>query len=60
MYVQLTFNPIKVGGSEYMYSWVGIPAPRKNVLENRNRYRVEIHVHNPIVQGQLIKKKLEQ
>ena len=51
---------MKVGGSEYMYSWVGIPAPRKNVLENRNRYRVEMHVHNPIVQGQLIKKKLER
>ena len=41
-------NPIKAGGSESMY--------RKKALENR--YRVEVHVHNPICQCQLIEKKI--
>ena len=39
------FNPIKAGGSESMYSL-------DKGLENR--YRVEMHVHSQIFQGQLI------
>ena len=41
------FNPIKAGESESMYS-----------LESM--YRVEMHVHSPIFQGQLIEKKLDR
>ena len=41
-------NPIKAGGSESMYSL--------GALENR--YRVEMHVHSPICQCQLIEEKI--
>ena len=40
------FNPIKAGESESMYSL-------------KSMYRVEMHVHSPIFQGQLIEKKLD-
>ena len=55
-----TFNPIKAGGSESMYSLGGRLAPLpplKKALEKR--YRVEMHVH-AIFQGQLIEKKLDR
>ena len=44
-------NPKQAGGYESMYSLRG-------ALENR--YRVEMHVHSPIFQGQLKEKKLDR
>ena len=41
------FNPIKAGGSESFL---------KKALEIR--YRVKMHVHSPIFQGQLFEKKI--
>ena len=50
-------NPKQAGGSESMYSQGGrlAPPPLEKGLENR--YRVEMHVHSPIFQGQLEEKK---
>ena len=50
---------MKAGGSESIYRLSGAfhapPPPYKKALANR--YRVEMHVHSPIFQGQLIEKK---
>ena len=35
----------------------GVPRPPPPL---ENRYKVEMHVHSPIFQGQLIKKKLDR
>ena len=51
-----SLNPIKAGGSEPIYSMGGVTRPpKKKALENR--YRVKMHVHSPIFQGQLIEEK---
>ena len=54
-------NPKQAGGSESMYSLGGSvwrPPPLEKALENR--FRVEMHVHSPIFQGQLKEKKLDR
>ena len=59
-YLQV-FDPLKTRGSESMYILGGRPTPpppSKKALEIR--YRVEMHVHSPIFQGQLIEKKLDR
>ena len=48
----LLINPIKAGGLNLCIAWGG------EALENS--YRVEMHDHSPIFQGQIIEKKLDR
>ena len=52
----LTLN--RLGGLNLCIAWGGAfgAAPQKKALENR--YRVQMHVHSPIFQGQLREKKI--
>ena len=50
--VCICFNPTKARGSESMRP---APPPLRKRLGKRNR--VEMHVHSPIFQGQLIENK---
>ena len=51
-------NPKQAGGSESMYS-LGGGAFGAPPIEKGLRERVEMNVHSPIFQGQLIEKKLD-
>ena len=54
--MSLQLTPIKAGGSESVYSLRGEPRPLpKKALENR--YKVEMHAHSPMFQGQHKEKK---
>ena len=52
----ILFTLMKAGGLNLCIDGGGRPPPSKKALENM--YRVEMHVHSSIFQGQLIEEKI--